>query len=177
MVFGFVSPLLGFLLGAWLIIAGIQKLSNPFDFSVTLARLFTTDITSRSIQRIATIFPRAEILVGAAACLFFDSNIVRMSVLSLFLLFLIVLLILSTRFKQFDCGCFGTGTEARELILMRGILSTLAAVGLFVAPSSGALTIQGMVWFECGAWSTLFLGLAALHARELIDQRTGSDYV
>jgi hypothetical protein len=130
--------------------------------------------TSLSVQLISRTLPWFEITIGVLASLFFDVIVVRLLVLGLFSLFLIALLGLSVRFKRFDCGCFGTGhAEAREIILIRAIASLLAAVYFVLSPSS-VFTIQQTVWFECGAWASVFLIIVGLHARELIGDQTWS---
>jgi hypothetical protein len=171
----FVSPLLGFILGAWLILAGARKFTNPSEFKVTVASLLSSATDSPMTRAMATAFPLIEIVVGAAACIAYDVTVIRTLVLALFSIFLVALVMLAFRFKRFDCGCFAAGrAEPRELIVLRGTFSALLAVLLVVArPSDHVFTSYSKVWFECLAWSSLFIGLVASHAREVIGSATG----
>lgn len=162
------SALVGFGLGAWLIVAAVRKLVQPDAFAESLATLFRVDASHRRIRVIGGGVPWIEVAVGVSACLAYDTMWARASVLTLFTLFFLLILVLAFRFTEFDCGCFGAGhKERREIVLVRSAAGLVLALGLFVLPTSRAVTPFELLRFQCAAWSLLVLALVIRQAGSL----------
>ena len=63
------SVLVGFGLGAWLIVAAVRKLIQPGPFAESLATLFGVDASHRRIRVVRGSVPWIEMAVGVSACL------------------------------------------------------------------------------------------------------------
>jgi len=163
-----ISATLGFVLGAWLIVAGVQKLLSPMGLQPTLAQLLGPASNLTVIRSVARVIPWLEVSVGVSACLFPDALVSRIAVLLLFTSFLVTISILAIQYAEFDCGCFGTAgqREPRRAILARGLVALLTAGVYFAVPSVGPMTSSERLWLQCAGWSLFAVGLAVSQARE-----------
>lgn len=140
------APLLGFLLGATLIVAAMAKILAGDQFEETLQAL-VGDTRAALLTVIARVFPWVELSIGTAAWVMFDVAVVRGLTLALFATFLIVLATLSVRYERFNCGCFGSHrAERRAVLIGRGVLWLLVAFAFWRSPAAGPLTIMDRVW-------------------------------
>jgi hypothetical protein len=150
------STVTGAALGAWLIVAAALKLIGPAGLPADVEDAVPSTLRWVLKPFALWVLPGMEIIIGLAAHLAPDIDIVRWSVLILFGLFFLVIARLAMKSAHFNCGCMGSyRTSSRRVGLSRGVAGMSMAMLFFASPVGPALPSAELVWLHSLVWSVI----------------------